>query len=257
MQAPISRRPTARPVVGALVALAVVAGVAGCSGGGDAPELADTPTATPRTQAILTVEEGYSIIESFGTDGPLTTTPGKFSWTSSAGGWTIVDGVVAVQPAEGSPADLAVTRLGTTEGLIQVTMPVVVNEGGIVFRYVDPANYWVVVGAPQYASWNLAKVVDGVATIVANTGLTPVDPFTTVGVLLADTHITVLVNGRPAATAVDPELAEGDGAGLYASGPEAANARWDEFVVLGVGVDPPPTPEPMRFEIPTPTPAPG
>lgn len=240
-----------RPLAAA-VGLAVV--LAACSSDTDEPELADQAPAEQLTQTILEVEDGFAVTETFERDGPLTITPGRFIWTTSAGGWRVEGGMVAVEPRGGRRGDVAVTPLGITEGLIQVTMPEVVGGAGLVFRHEGAVDHWTVVAVPEYATWNLVKVVDDLATTVGNTGLTPIDPYTTVGVLLDGDRITVLVNGRPSLTVVDADLAGASGAGMIASGPDSARARWDDFLALGVGLDAPPTPEPMRLEIPTPTP---
>jgi hypothetical protein len=218
--------------------------------------LPPTPTADVGTAEIGSPR---FVLESFATDGPLTAVPGEVVWVSASAGWAVADGQVAIADVGASPV-LAVTDLGWSDGAFSVSFPVVAEGAGLVFRYVDVGNYWVVRAAPAYATWNLERVVDGEVTVVGNTGLSAVDAATSVGVVAAGDAIVVLVNGRPLARTTDPTHATGTWMGFYATGVPASAARWDDLLALpspglrgGAAAFPTPTPLPTVDPTPTPT----
>lgn len=250
---------TRRAVIAALLTAVLLAS---CSGSNDRPSLDEgtaVPPATatsaeetpsPTTEAgSLASEDGFVAIEEFGQSGRLDELVTTLGWTTPLGAWTVNAGTVALAESPGLAPAIAFTGLGASDGLIQVTLTQVASGAGLIFRYVDVQNYWAVTAVPGFVTWNVTKVVDGRPSIVANLGVAPVDPNTTIGVILEGDQIVVLANGRPYATLRDDDLIDGQAAGLFAAGPDALPAQWDDFLVIAVraGIEPPPP-----FSLPTP-----
>ena len=154
--------------------------------------------------------------------------PGR-PWTEGAGTWGIVDGEAYL--SEGSEfRNHSVIGIGQGDGGAQVRLDKVVNNAGLVFRYVGPYNYWAVVAVPEVATWNVIKVVEGDLEVVGNTGQSPTADGTTVGVRMEGDTIDVIINGRIRKTVVDDFQAEAGKVGITARGPDSGDARFDDFV---------------------------
>jgi len=78
-----------------------------------------------------------------------------------------------VQPSLGSDPALVVTG-AAANGFVQITMATVTNQSGLVFRLRNASNYWAIVAAPPFATWNVIRVVDGETETIGNVGLAPV-----------------------------------------------------------------------------------
>ncbi len=77
------------------------------------------------------------------------------AWEAVAGTWgTEGDRAVTAGGARDTP-NLAVVPEGEGDGLTEVTMMVVEEGAGLVFRYLDPENYWSVTANPGVGSWTL------------------------------------------------------------------------------------------------------
>jgi hypothetical protein len=239
-------------------AVAIVAALGACSTSATRPELGEATAEPEDVAAPDPVPRGIVVREAFTVDGRLTGS-GQVGWSTTTEGWSVINGEVALAGAAGS--SLALTDLGSSDGVVHVTMPSIANDTGLAFRVVDAGNYWAVAAAPGYATWNLIKVIEGVPEIVANTDISPIDAYTTVGVVLAADRVSVLLNGRVFAEVEDTTHQEGTFGGLFGSGPDVNLARWDDFWSIAVGdaisSAPLPTPERLQLEIPTPTPVPG
>jgi hypothetical protein len=103
-----------------------------------------------------------------------------------------------------------------------------------VFRYKDPFNYWTLQAAREVASWRLAKVIGGKSITVANTGLSPTEPGTLVGITTrTDGVIGISFNGKLKSTFTDRELADKTVVGIVAAGVRAQSASFSNFDVSG------------------------
>ena len=148
-------------------------------------------------------------------------------WQADAGSWGISDNeaYVATPSDRGS---YAVVARSHAEGAVQVRLSKVTSGAGLLFRYRGVSDHWAVIAVPQYASWAIVRVVDGKSTPVANTGLSSTNDGTTLAVRLDGRKIEVIVNGRVMKTLTDDALRDGK-VGMVAIGPDARNARFDDF----------------------------
>ncbi len=151
-------------------------------------------------------------------------------WSAEIGTWGISnEQAYVVGPAAGR--NHAVVRAGA-DGVVQVKLTRMVHGAGLVFRFASPRDHWAIVAVPSYATFALVRTVDGREEAVGNTGLSPIDDGTTVGVRMAGPVIDLVLNGRVVDTVVDETLSGADGAGLTAEsipGVDAAAARFDDF----------------------------
>ena len=105
---------------------------------------------------------------------------------------------------------------------------------GLVFRYRGPFDYWVLQASPEFATYNLIKVVGGAFETVSQggIGLAPIQDGTKVGVEFQGPTIMISLNDEVAGVFVDPELQRGTRVGMIVSASGAETARWDEFTAL-------------------------
>jgi hypothetical protein len=155
-------------------------------------------------------------------------TVGAGSWRSVAGTWGTANGGAYVdQPVDGR--SLAVVDVGRSEGLAQVRIDEVASSAGLVVRYRDPSNYWVVEAVPGYATWTLAKVVDGTAQVVADSGASGTFGGTTLTARLQGDGIEVSLGDEVSISVVDATFREATSIGMAASGIDASQARFDDY----------------------------
>ncbi len=260
----------------ALFALALTA--AACAD--NSPDLVTEAPASPEPSRTVGSEEtaeldqagrGAILVDSFTEAGPLSGATATLGWAIPSGDWRIVDGGVRHSGPIGTLPSVAVTETGSANGLIQATFTEPADWAGLTFRYTDLANYWTVIGAPNFGTWNLSKVVDGESIDLGNVGAAPVTPGTVLGILLDGDRISISINAQTLLVVIDATHAEATAAGLYAGQDTASNAIWDNFLVVPARpaevttkaassppqTAPTPTPGLGGFEIGTPTPLPG
>jgi hypothetical protein len=164
---------------------------------------------------------------------PLETTDSGHSWYVVSGEWTVSDGAASVTPPDGMGAAVIVVDPRQDNGTFTVTLSRVTSGAGIVFRYAGPRNFWYVSAAPQAATWRVVQVVDGEEIEVETLGVAPVGDGTTIGVVLEEGEVTIVVNGEPRSTIEDESLESGSRVGLIARGPGGSDARWSHVVFVG------------------------
>jgi hypothetical protein len=122
-----------------------------------------------------------------------------------------------------------------TDRTVSVSLPVLRNGVGIVFRYSDGDNYWGIFASPGYGVWTVIKVLEGRETRVGDTGLAPLTDLTRVNVERAGRTIYVWFENRlsvsPPAKFSDADLADATGVGLLAPGEGAGGVRFENFTV--------------------------
>lgn len=168
---------------------------------------------------------------------------GQRPWQVDAGTWGIDDNSAYVSEP-GDARNFAVVGLGRGDGGAQVRMPQVVAGSGLAFRYRGPFNYWAVVAVPDFATWNVVKVVDGKQEVVDNTGPeSPVRNGTTIAVRLAGETIDVIVDGRVRVRIQDDTFSDAGKVGMTTpKGDDGMLARFDDFVASLPGNRPLPAP---------------
>lgn len=156
--------------------------------------------------------------------------PGQ-EWTVISGRWQ-TDSGLATLTQDSDVRSIAVVDVGAINAEVSAQMGTVTAKSGLVFRFVDESNYWVVLAAPDTPSWNLKKVVGGEVIDVGNVGVARASDGTNVGVRFDGPEIEVLVEGRVRATFTDTAHQFGRLAGLTATGPDAEGTTWRHFVSL-------------------------
>jgi hypothetical protein len=148
------------------------------------------------------------------------------------GDWQVRDGRITIERHGRYLLSLLVTDGRTSDAAISARMPVVRSGSGIVFRYANPFNYWMVRAVRGVASWQLLKVVDGKTAFVGNTGFSPTGDGTVVGVATrADGAIAISFNGKVQSSFTDHDLADKRGVGVGAVGGGSSGAVFTEFTV--------------------------
>lgn len=154
---------------------------------------------------------------------------GGFEWTSDGGTWGLSDHRALVS-SPGDDRDYAVVDYGGGDGAVQVWASRVSDGAGLLFRYRDPANHWSVVAVPAYATWAVVKTLDGMETVVGNTGFSSLDG-TAVGVRFRGKAIDIILGTEVVKTVIDGTLEDATRVGITARGPGAQSARFDDFTI--------------------------
>lgn len=145
-------------------------------------------------------------------------------WRQVAGHWATGAGLVRVTATAGRA--IAVVDGGTGTRTLHVVLSQPCSGCGLVFRFRDRRNYWMVVEVPKFATFNLVKVTAGQPKAVGNTGLTTTKPGTKLAVRLNGTSVAVAVNGFQKLEVVDKELSTASGVGLVAGATDATAGRF-------------------------------
>jgi hypothetical protein len=151
-------------------------------------------------------------------------------WDAVAGTWGIAGNAALTSAGDGSGPRLAVIAEGTGDGLTEVTMTVVEEGAGLVFRYLDPENYWSVTANPGAGSWTATRVLDGQPEFVGEIPCQTSDG-TTISVTQSGPAVRFLVEGTECLTVNDGSLSEQLQGGLIASASSTGVARWNRFLV--------------------------
>jgi hypothetical protein len=152
-------------------------------------------------------------------------------WQAVAGTWGIRDGQAVANGGSRDAPNIAVVPEGTGDGLTEVTMMVVEDGAGLVFRYLDPDHYWSVTANPGVGSWSVTRVIDGDAELVSEVP-GPTDDETTVSVTQDDSVVRVLLEGQEYLSLTDAALGDQLQGGLIAPANTTGEARWDRFLVM-------------------------
>jgi hypothetical protein len=208
----------------------------------------DDPTATGdgEEESVGNRAARGLMVDTFPEDGgtPLETTDSGHGWYVVSGDWKVNDSAASVTPPDGMGAAVIVVDPRQDNGTFTVTLSRVTSGAGIVFRYAGPRNFWYVSAAPQAATWRVVQVVDGVEIEVETLGVVPVGDGTTIGVVLEEGEVTIVVNGEPRSTIEDESLESGSRVGLIARGPGGSDARWSHVVFVGSTLTAPTTTAP-------------
>lgn len=165
-------------------------------------------------------------------------------WLPQSGtGWGISeDQATLLWPAEDRPS-LLVTGWLTPPTRVQARLTGKVNGAGLLFRYVDNANWWAVVtewverrgtlAVELHAIRNINGVVEDVGSTGDNYSYLPGQVVT---IIMDDEGFDVRVEGSPIMRVNDSRLAgnKANGAGLVVMNTDGAGARWDDFIMYAV-----------------------
>lgn len=183
-------------------------------------------TAAPKVAKVQTV----GVFDSFSRPNGigLGTTDNGSQWQSITGVWGITSHeAYIVKPAA---RNLAIVDLGGREGTVQITMRHVENGCGLLFRYQARGNYVELLAAPKYATWVVDQITNFKVTALGNTGLSSTKDNVVLAVRLSGSTADVSIDGTLLKSFTVPDLPGATGVGLIGTGPDAANARWTDFV---------------------------
>ena len=157
------------------------------------------------------------------------------TWDPVAGTWGIRDDAAFTSGGDGDGPFLAVVPGGGRgDGLTEVTMTVVEDGAGLVFRYADPENYWSMVANTGVGTWTVNRTIDG-ETENAGEFPGPTGDGVTLSVEQKGTNLRFLVDGTEIGPLTDGALADQLQGGLIAAGTTQGEARWNRFLVLTYG----------------------
>jgi hypothetical protein len=146
-----------------------------------------------------------------------------------AGSFAIRDG-----RAVRSSAEDAVALASLPDGKIGAVSMTVLNANtgsGVVFRFRDLANYWVVTPHASHGTWSLVKIQGGVATTMAETASAVGTENVSISVQTDGDRIVVRLNGRMETVLSDAFLGGVASTGFIAKGPEGSEVQFDDFVL--------------------------
>lgn len=165
--------------------------------------------------------------------GDLGSEAGGTRWRAVQGEWQIIGATLTILSLNASSSALAITDGLPGSSVVKVKMRVTATGSGIIFRYLDPLNFWSLVAVPSDATWNLTKVISGKRTGLGSTGLSAVANGTVIAVSSRDDGVIgVFINGRPVLTVRDLALVGQARAGLGAFGPGSEHAMFQAFETL-------------------------
>lgn len=241
-----------RVLVIAAVAFLVIAAVAFVlTRGGDDDETTAATTPTVAGQAsgaddqaggggAITIAGTSDTFNRDDTDDGLGALPSGAPWVVQSGSWAIRSGEAVVAQPEPERRNTVFVATGYPDPQAQVRLTTVANGAGMVFRYQGECNFWAVYAVPEYATWNVEKVIDcdriGAeedSPVFRTITGAPVGDGTTVGVVLSGEQVQIVLNGTIALTFDDPDLAGVGKVGLTTRGD--GDAAFDDFVGGGPG----------------------
>jgi hypothetical protein len=152
-------------------------------------------------------------------------------WVPVSGTWGTVDDRAATTGGSRETPNIAVVPEGAGDGLTEVTMMKVEEGAGLVFRYLDPDNYWSVTANPGVGSWSVTRVIDGDAELVSEVP-GPTEDETTVSVTQDDSVVRILLEGQEYLSLTDAALGDQLQGGLIAAANTTGEARWDRYLVM-------------------------
>ncbi|HMJ79372.1 MAG TPA: hypothetical protein VK507_25530, partial [Iamia sp.] len=239
-----------RVLVIAAVAFLLIAAVAFVlTRGGDDDETTGSTTTPPGQVAsdgdgsgggAITISGSPDSFNRDDRDDGLGALPSGAPWVVQSGAWALRSGEAVVAQPEAERRNTVYVATGYPDPMAQVRLTTIANGAGMVFRYQGECNFWAVYAVPEFATWNVEKVVD-CARVGAEEGSpvyrtitnAPVGDGTTVGVVLSGEQVQIVLNGTIALTFEDPDLAGVGRLGLTSRGTD--DVAFDDFVAGGPG----------------------
>lgn len=141
-------------------------------------------------------------------------------------------GVVGGRAKSTSPSDsVAVASLpGNDVGAVSMAIFDAKPGSGLVFRYRDPSNYWIITPHPTHGTWSVVKVEAGNPSTLTETANAVGTENVTISVQTTNDDIVVRLNGRMETVLTDAFLAEVPATGMMVKGGDASTA-FDDFAI--------------------------
>jgi hypothetical protein len=179
-------------------------------------------------------------------------------WEAVTGSFGVADGrAIVTESNPTGPRTIAVVDVGATNAHITAEAGRLANGWGLVFRFVDPFNYWYIQAAPQYAVYNVVRVSEGIPEQMGKSILAATADGCVVELKLHGALIEIDVNGQLVFTATNDHALGATRAGLISYGPEGIDATWERFTAEPDRDDPGPSglvlEPPRRSDQPTTT----
>jgi hypothetical protein len=151
------------------------------------------------------------------------------TWDPVAGTWGIRDEAAATSGGQGDgPWVAVIPGGGRGDGLTEVTLTTIEDGAGLVFRYLDPLNYWSVTPNLGIGSWIVSRTIEGETEEAAQFAGATADNVT-VSVEQKGSNLRFVVDGEEIGVLVDGALTGQLQGGLTATG---TAARWNRFLVM-------------------------
>jgi hypothetical protein len=160
---------------------------------------------------------------SIGVDGEIGL--GPYSEWLVVGGTFVADGG-HIQRTDNALAPAFALHPASAAGTDLVLVTTDVRDGdGLVLRFLDDRNYWLVTWSVEFATWNVGKVKEGRLSFVANTGAVAGDA---PALRVADTGgvIRLWLGDTMVQQVIDGDFAAVPWAGLYAEGQKDPPSRF-------------------------------
>ena len=155
--------------------------------------------------------------------------PPGYEWRGDSGTWAVRGGRATATGHDGF-ATFATVDTGEPDGTAEVRVVRLRDGAGLVFRYVDPENFWAVAAVPEFGTWHLLRVVDGAGSDAPLAVIpAPTTDQTRIGVRAVGERIEVLVDGEPVEERSDGTHRDAMRWGIMMKGPETTAARFDDF----------------------------
>ncbi len=150
-------------------------------------------------------------------------------WNVASGEWGVKAREAVLVSTPSDTPSVATIDVGRSDGWVQATATTAPQGFGVVFRYRDAKNYWRIVAVPDYATFNVFKVVNGRESKVTASGIGVVTydkTNVTIGIRLEDDRFTIYVDGRDTGVTLrSTELANAHRAGLVVSSVKGTGLR--------------------------------
>ena len=150
-------------------------------------------------------------------------------WKVDSGEWGIKAREAVLSSTPSDTPSVATIDIGRAQGWVQATATTAPQGFGLVFRYQDPKNYWRIVAVPDYATFNVFKVVNGRESKVTASGIGVVTydkTNVTIGVRLERDQFTFYVDGRDTGVTMrSTELRNAHRAGLVVASVKGVGLR--------------------------------
>lgn len=139
------------------------------------------------------------------------------TWSTPAGAFVVTgDGVVGGPTSSRDTPSLAVAKTSGAVRTVVAHFTRVDGDLGVIFRYADPSNYWILVPAKGYATWNLYSVESGNTRFRGNTGSLSGFGNGTITLKLSGADIEVALSPRLQTKLSSKVLVRAERAGLIA-----------------------------------------
>lgn len=119
---------------------------------------------------------------------------------------------------------------GNVVGAVSMAVFDAQSGSGVVVRYQDPANYWLVTPHPSHGTWSLVKVENGTSTTMTETANAFGTENVNVAVQTTGDNMVIRFNGRMETVLAHPFLAEVPATGFLAAAGDA-NTSFDDFAI--------------------------